>query len=42
MTEAVRDVAQHRFRFDDPQDVSVKGRKASERIYAAGAAVGRV
>jgi len=42
VTEAVRDATQHRFRFDNPQDVTVKGRKASERIYAAGAAVDRV
>jgi adenylate cyclase len=34
-TGAVRDATQDRFRFEDPEDVTVKGRMASERIYAA-------
>lgn len=33
-TTAVRDAVQDRFRFGSPEDVTVKGRTASERIYA--------
>jgi adenylate cyclase len=35
VTEAVRDATSELFRFEDSEEVTVKGRKASERIFAA-------
>ena len=34
-TQAIRDATLDKFAYGDPEDVTVKGRKASERIYAA-------
>ena len=42
VSQAVRDATDDRFLFENPEDVTVKGRKASERIYAARAAVAAV
>jgi hypothetical protein len=39
VTEAVRVANQEKFRFGEPDDVTVKGRKASERVYSAHAVV---
>jgi class 3 adenylate cyclase len=39
VTDAVRMLAGDRFRFDNPEDVIVKGRTATERIYTVSSAV---